>query len=563
MFRCQIKPRLLSVVLCLSLVAVSSPLLAQYPQEPEPVPTLTIRVTTRLVLVDVVVTDKHGRPVLGLQPADFTVIEKGRPQKISVFTPPNQAVPKPASPALPPGEYSNRPEYRAPAGPPTVILLDAANTSFPDQTYARMQMLKWVVDEYRPGDRVAVFALTNGLVALSDFTDDPQILRTVLQRYVAQIPVGTGRPAPPDLPASISGAASQSMIRLTQQLANFHSAELQFIQNRRADVTIAAMRSLIRILGGIPGRKNIVWLTAGFPFSLIPQEATGLDSSGSRWTNAQLAATGGRSAFQTGLDPGQQRLYADKVRDIEAEFASSQVAIYPVDVTGLVTSRFGQASFERQETMKEIARETGGQAFVNENDLHRGVELAFADRAASYTVGYYPEDKKWDGNYRKISVKVNREGAEVRNRRGYFAVDPTREKENEKKLQQDLSDALQDRISSTQIAFDAKVSAIDNATTRVEFMIDGASLSVEDADKGKRLNLNFAVVIFGPNSKTVGNHVMKLDKVLPLETYQQIMQQGLTVHLDVDTPPGKNLAWLAVRDNHNGYVGTLQASVGQ
>jgi VWFA-related protein len=563
MFRCQVKPRFLCGVLCLSLVAVSSPLPAQSPQEPEPVPTLTIRVATRLVLVDVVVTDKHGQPVLGLQPADFTVTEKGKAQKISVFTPPNQATPKPAPPVLPLGEYSNRPEYRSPGGPPTVILLDAANTPFSDQSYARMQMLKWVVDEYRPGDRVAVFALTNGLFALSDFTDDPRILRTVLQHYVAQVPAGTGRPAPPDLPASIAGGASQSMMLLTQQLASFHSAELQFIQNRRADVTVSAMRSLIRILGGLPGRKNIVWLTAGFPFSLIPQEATGLDITGSRWTNAQLAATGGRGAFQTGLDPGQQRLYADKVRDIAAEFASSQIAIYPVDVTGLVTSRFGQASFERQETMKEIARETGGQAFVNQNDLHRGVELAFADRAASYTVGYYPDDKKWDGNYRKISVNVNHEGAEVRHRRGYFAVDPTREKENEKKLQQDFSDAVQDRISSTQIAFDAKVSAIDNARTRIEFMVDGNSLSVEDADKGKHLNLNFAVVVFGPNGKAVGNHVMKLDKVLPLETYQQIMQQGLSVHIDVDTPSGKNLAWLAIRDNHNGYVGTLQAPVGQ
>jgi VWFA-related protein len=565
MFKGRSTPHWLSVCLCFSLVAVSSPLSAQSLQEPEPepIPSLTIRVSSRLVLVDVVVTDKHGQPVLGLQPTDFTVTEKGKPQKISVFTPPNPTPAQPAAPALPPGEYSNRPEYRAPGGPPTVILLDAANTSFPDQTYARTQMLKWVVDEYRPGDRVAVFALTNGLVALSDFTDDPQILLDVLRHYVAQIPAGTGRPAPPDLPASVSGAASQSMMMLTQQLANFHSAELQFIANRRADVTIAAMRSLIRILGGIPGRKNIVWLTAGFPFSLIPQQATGLDPTGSRWTNAELAGSGGRGSFQTGLDPGQQRLYADKVRDIAAEFASSQVAIYPVDVTGLDTARFGEASFQRQETMKEIARETGGQAFVNENDLHRGVELAFADRAASYTVGYYPEDKKWDGNYRKISVKVNRDGVEVRNRRGYFAVDPAKEKENEKKLQQDLSDAVQDRISSTQIAFDAKVSAIDSGKTRVEFIVDGSSLSVEDADKGKHVNVNFAVVVFGPNGKTVSNQVMKLDKVLPLQIYQEIVQQGLTVHLDLATPPGRNLAWLAVRDNHNGYVGTLQAPVGQ
>jgi hypothetical protein len=211
--------------------------------------------------------------------------------------------------------------------------------------------------------------------------------------------------------------------------------------------------------------------------------------------------------------------------------------------------------------MKEIAAETGGAAFINRNDIHTGVERAMADLAASYTIGYYPANKNWDGNYRTISVKVNREGAELRHRRGYFALDPT--KEDEKVFARDLADAIQDRISATQIAFDATVSALGKGKTRIEFMVDGTSFSVEDSGKGKHLNLNFEVAVFAPDGKQISNRVMKVDKVLPLETYQQIFQEGLTVHLDVDTPPGKNLAWLAVRDNHNGYIGTLQAPVGQ
>ena len=137
MFAHRAVPRWLSIFLCLSLVVVSSPLPAQSPQEPGQVPGLSIRVSSRLVLVDVVVTDKHGQPLLGLQPADFTVTEKGKPQKISVFTPPNQSGAKPPARTLAPGVYSNRPEYRAPGGPPTVILLDAANTPLAEQTNAR------------------------------------------------------------------------------------------------------------------------------------------------------------------------------------------------------------------------------------------------------------------------------------------------------------------------------------------------------------------------------------------------------------------------------------------
>jgi VWFA-related protein len=572
-FKHQAGPRWLSIFLCFSLAVVSSPLSAQSPQEPDQVPGLSIRVSSRLVMVDVVVTDKRGQPVLGLKPTDFTVTEKGKPQRISVFSAPNESRTKPAARTLGPGVYSNRPEYRAPGGPPTVILLDAANTPLAEQTNARTQMMKWVIDEYRPGDRVAVFALTEKLVLLSDFTDDPQVLLSVLRQYVAQKSALNSTPSSPVAPAEITQpGVVESYVKTVGELADVHQGELHRVAGHRADITAAAMRSLVRILGGIPGRKNIVWLTAGFPFTLVTH-ATGQEASGSHMSGDQIAAiqnpetmqdvqvnaaTG--DGFETGLAAGQQRLYANRIRDIAAQFASSQIAIYPVDVTGLLPGA-AQGSFDRQQTMKDIAKETGGQAFVNQNDLHRGVELAFADQAASYTVGYYPADKKWDGGYRTISVKVDHQGVEVRHRSGYYALDPA--KESEKLFAQDLADAIEDKISATQIPFYAKVSAIEKGKTRVDFMVDGDAVSTEDSGKGKHLNLNFEVAIFAPDGKQISNRVMKVDKVLPLETYQQIMQQGLSVQLDVDTPHGRNVAWIAVRDNHNGYVGTLQAPVGQ
>lgn len=79
----------------------------------------------------------------------------------------------------------------------------------------------------------------------------------------------------------------------------------------------------------------------------------------------------------------------------------------------------------------------------------------------------------------------------------------------------------------------------------------------------KRINADSEVSVVGANGKVVLNRNMKLDRVVPLATYQQIAQQGLSVHLDIDTPPGQNQLRLAVRDNHTGYVGTLQAALGQ
>ncbi len=226
------------------------------------------------MLVDVVVTDKHGQPVLGLQPSDFILTEKGKPQKISVFTAPDQSAPKPAAPALPPGVYSNRPEYRSPGGPPTVILLDAVNTPLQNQTEARTQMMKFAVENFKPGNEVAVLALTSGLRILQDFTDDPEILLGVLQqafqRYGAQKPGHTDEPAEA-MRVDVTGrGVGVAAARVNSSLEAFQKEELTNVVDHRVEITLAALRALSRILGGIPGRKNVIWLSAGFPFSLLP-----------------------------------------------------------------------------------------------------------------------------------------------------------------------------------------------------------------------------------------------------------------------------------------------------
>jgi len=562
MFRRPVALRWLSILLCLSIGATSLP--AQVPQEP--IPTLTIRVSSRLVLVDVVVTDKRGQPVPGLTSVDFTITEKGKPQKIAVFTAPGQSA-TPAAPPLPAGVYSNRAAYRSPGGPPTVILLDAVNTPLENQAEARTEMMKFAVENFKPGNEVAVLALTNELRILQDFTTDPTVLQQAFQSYGAQKPGHTSEPAE-EMRVDVTGrGVAVAAARVTSRLEAFQKEELTNVVDHRVEITLAALRALSRILGGIPGRKNVVWLSAGFPFSLLPnQQVQAPIESEREASQARLSKceTYGCpdpvSGAENSMNPGQQRVYTDQIRNASAQLAGAQIAIYPVDVRGLETA-VDSSSYSSQQTMKEIAAETGGAAFINRNDIHTGVERAMADQVASYTIGYYPANKNWDGGYRTISVKLNREGAELRYRRGYFALDPA--KENEKVFEQALSDAIQDRIPATQIVFDARVSAVEKGKTRVEFLVNGDSFSVDDAGKGKRLNLSFEVAVFAPDGKQINNRVMKVDKVLPPETYQQIMQQGLSVHLDVDTPPAKNLAWLAVRDNHNGYVGTLQVPLGQ
>src|SRR5258708_6629744 len=157
---------------------------AQAPQSQpaSEIPQPAIRVTTHMVLFDVVVTDKQGKAITGLQPEDFVIEENGRNQKISSLTPPNN-IALTVPPVLPPGIYSNRSQYRSPGNGVTVMLLDALNTPFTDQAYARRQMLEIVKQQFKPGERMAVFALTVRLLGVQDLTSDPRHLCTALQRY--------------------------------------------------------------------------------------------------------------------------------------------------------------------------------------------------------------------------------------------------------------------------------------------------------------------------------------------------------------------------------------------
>ena len=215
--------------------------------------------------------------------------------------------------------------------------------------------------------------------------------------------------------------------------------------------------------------------------------------------------------------------------------------------------------------MREMARETGGRAYVNQNEIKYGVERAFKDETATYTLGYYPENKKWDGKYRSIKVKVKRDGTEVQNRRGYFAIDPTQMKGYSQ--EQEVASALRDVVPATLVGFSARVRPSSANSTPgkvgVDFLVDANTLSAEDTSGGKRLNVAFYATVFSPHGKMLVERSQKVDQSFNGEVYRQIVEKGLLLHIDLDPQPGNNRLRLAVQDNKTGLVGTIDAPLGQ
>jgi hypothetical protein len=75
--------------------------------------------------------------------------------------------------------------------------------------------------------------------------------------------------------------------------------------------------------------------------------------------------------------------------------------------------------------------------------------------------------------------------------------------------------------------------------------------------------VGFFATIYSPDGKRLANNGQKVDQTFPSETYQQILQHGMMVHMDLDPQPGNNQLRLAVQDNRTGLVGTIEAPVGQ
>src|SRR5260370_20877463 len=398
-----------------------------------------IRATTRLVQVDVVVTDSSGHPVKDhLSEKDFTIFEDGKPQKVSYFSfqqfegQEKPQLPQPSQ--LPPHVATNRPEYRRSVGPPIILLLDGINTPVENQMVVRQQMLKFLADHFDPRMRIAVFLLGNELAVLRDFKFDPAWVIAAMQKYRSQssgagrlggtdvqlqAPSFDGPNLPPQAPAQ-SGAIGlesngRSLMNIGYALARFEKESNANTIEMRVAHTADALSSIARYLAGFPGRKVVIWFSASFPLNLSVVDAEDFDV---------------------------YRSYADRVRATTNQLSDAQVAIYTVDARGLTGNAISDPSdtgrdangrmaltvdahmnanskevfdrFNKEESLTKVAQETGGRVFLNTNDLDRAIAESVRDSSTFYEVGYYPTHKQWDGKFHTIKVKVAGDGLVVR-----------------------------------------------------------------------------------------------------------------------------------------------------
>jgi len=522
-----------------------------------------VRITTQLVQVDAVVTDKKGKHVEDLTEGDFELLVDGKKQQLTHFS----HITLPALKREPTAKKKDD-IVVAPESMPTrqiapeevrrtiAFIVDDMGLSPSSMALARETLKKFVSEQMQDGDLVAIICTGSGLGMLEQFTSDKRVLYTAIEKLVWN---PLSRDMMPSF-ADTSGADQMDDTQAEQQAEQQAVADsfAEFQETSFTTGTLGATSFVVRGLRDFPGRKSVILLSDGF-----------------------------RINSKTNNDNTTQQLLQSLQNLVELANRSS-VVIYSIDAKGLQPFMPGadvagrpsetahsdalQTAQEALEGLNYVSRETGGFTVVNTNDLNIGIEEALYDQQSYYLLGFDPENEKFDRRRHSIKVKVNRPGLSVRTRSGFFGVSDS-ERENatpatpnalngpNARGQQILSALLAPMgtrdlsLRMTPYFFN---SSKEGPIVRALFHIDCSKLTFKDGPDGqKRLNLDLAAFAFDEEGITADLTAHRLVLNFDDKRYREVLAEGLAYRADFQLKkPGAYQFRAVLRDGESGRTGS-------
>ena len=531
------------------------------PQRPEDVD--VVRITTNLVQVDAVITDKNGKVVTDLKPEEVQIFEDAKAQKITHFsynvteTPVAERPSKPASidknaPPVPPVPLKPEQVRRTMA-----IVVDDLGLSFESTYFVRRALKKFVDEQMLPGDLVAIIRTGGGMGALQQFTSDKRQLYAAIERVkwnaYGRGGIGAFAPIQPPTP----GEQGAEMDAKNEELN-------QFREDVFAVGTLGAVSYIVRGLHQLPGRKSVLLISDGF--RIYNQE-----------------------------DPTRNYLVLQRLRRLIDEAGRASVVIYTMNATGLQTLGFSaaddlsgrspqdmeqaltsrrNAAFETQEGLDFLARQTGGIAIRNSNDLSGGIRRVLEDQKGYYLIGYRPDESTFDlrtgrRQFHHLTLKVTRPGKfSVRMRNGFFGVsDAESQPTAQRTLGQQLVSALASPFGATGVHLQL-TSLFSNDAKAGSFMrsllhIDTRDLTFTDEPNGlHKCVFDVLAITFGDNGVPVDQNGRTFTLQLPDALYKRVQRDGLVYNVTVPIKkPGAYQLRIALRNASTERIGAASQFV--
>lgn len=524
----------------------------------EPVP--TFKASTRMVTLEVVAKDRKGNHVNGLKASDFQIFEQSRSrgkqkyeQKIAAFREIRMselAGQLPSKLQIPAGIYTNVITVPQEPVPPTIFLVDGLNTDVKHQMQVHVQMLK-MLRSLPTNVPVAVFLFGHKLRIVQDFTSNPKLLQAALANVNNLAGQNLATLDPADDPDSMS-AQLESMnagnVQVSPQLlaavSHFERELYASDMDLRIRETIEALTTLARRLAGYPGRKNLLWISTGFPIAINDADNVPRDY----WTVLKRMASA--------LSEAKIAVYPINPAGVQA-FSFFEAGTRPrnpsaAGAQGAIQREVNMRSSE-QDTMEVIADGTGGRVCTGDNDLGDCVQKAMDDSSSFYEIAYYPDSQNWNGEYRKVTLK-SRDGLHLAYRQGYYATSEGPEDQKTELRQA----ACEDYLDATSIFIAAKRLPPDSPDKLKLYMtINTSALTAPETSTGGR-DLNFTIAACTFNNKGGAQQLVseEIHHEFTKAEYQSLLANGLPHTVSIPGPEPAAVR-LLVKDLASGRLGSV------
>jgi VWFA-related protein len=545
-------------------------------------PTFKVGVTN--VLVDVVVTDHHGVPVEGLTGDNFVILQDGHPQQVVSFeahSPASAPITPPGAP-LPPGVYTNA-VARPTDDNADVLLIDSLNTPVENQVRSHQLLVDYLktLPLKKP---VAVFILTGQLQQLEDFTTDHSALLRTVERLAANPQKSALLKTQEDKAQDMKdedkkleeslGMQKQHAYLATQQMKALQQVNAErdsFSTNLRIQYTLAAFNQLASYLTGMPGRKNVIWVSGSFPLSIMPDFDL-------------------KNPFQAA------RNFTPEVTRTTRLLANARVAIYPIDARGLFPESNGAAveagsavrnpdriahaqsqefaqQAQEQMSLEKVAHDTGGKAIYNTNDLKGAFGEVDRDGSHYYTLAYVPADRTSADKPHAIEVRVAPGKYHLSYRRSYIpprAEDVNGGRNFVSRMQHDVpaSTEIIFRLSPTRIAPEPAAAAIAGSNPKaprplirysIDYQVDGSAFVLTPSPDGTLQGAaTLLSIVYDREGKPLNSASGTLQIHVPAAQYAAFLKQGIHHREQLDIPLQAISLRAGVFDPVSGRTGSLE-----
>jgi len=508
-----------------------------------------IRSFSDLVLVDVQVTDRLGKPVKGLKREQFTVLEDDKPQTISSFDYNDiEAIETAAAEdmwpvVVPLGAIAAPERVREAVRDRRLIVLFFDMTSLQPEDLLRSTdaAQRFLREQMTFADLVAVVAFGNQLRVVANFTND----RALLGRAVARLVPGKES----QLAALADAAPAPGEEAVTEDTGAAFTADETEFNIFNTDRKLAAVEALADLLRGTPGKKSVIHFTGG-----VTQ--TG-EENRSQLRAATDAANRANASIYTVDSRG---LLATIPGGDPSVGAAAGTAMF----SGASVFKQVQSRQDSRDTLATLASDTGGRAFFDVGDFREVFQKVETDTSGYYLLGYYSTNTQRDGRWRRLKVRLTgaAPGWRIRAREGYYApkdyaVFTTEDRERQ------LEEAMRAEAPRVELPLALETAHFRTAKNEIFVPIAAklASSALQWAQKrGRReAEFDFAAEVRDEQSGRIAGALRDTVKVrLDTERFQQMQQRSLVYQGGLILGAGKYRLKFLARENETGRIGTFE-----